>query len=145
MASYTQLYIHLVWATWDRLPLINPDVEPQLYAILAAKSKELGCMPLAIGGVADHIHMLIHFLPTLTIARLVGEMKGASSHAMTHSILHGAFFKWQGSYGGFTVSKRSVPQIRAYILNQKVHHANGSLLVELENCVESDDATTDMP
>jgi putative transposase len=145
MASYTQLYIHLVWATWDRLPLISPDVEPQLYAILAAKCKELGCTPLAIGGIADHVHMLVRFSPTLTIARLAGEIKGASSHAMTQSILHGAFFKWQGAYGAFTISKRSMPQVRGYILNQRVHHAQGTLLAELEHCVEADGATTDMP
>jgi putative transposase len=140
MTSYNQLYLHCVWATWDRLPLITPDVEPQLYAALAAKCKGLGCVPLAIGGVSDHVHLLVHFAPTITISRLIGEMKGSSSHAMTHTIAPGVFFKWQGAYGAFTISKRSVPQVQAYILNQKIHHANQTVLPELERYVDLDDA-----
>jgi REP element-mobilizing transposase RayT len=132
MATYTELYVHCVWSTWDRLPLITPDIEPQLYAALAAKCQELSCAPLAIGGVADHVHMLVRFTPTLMIARLVGELKGSSSHMITHAIRPGMFFKWQGAYGAFTISKRSVAQVQAYILNQKTRHATGSLLAELE-------------
>jgi putative transposase len=132
MTSYNQLYLHCVWATWDRLPLITPDVEPQLYAALAAKCKQLSCESLAIGGISDHIHLLVRFAPTITIARLIGEMKGSSSHIMTHVVAPGTFFKWQGAYGAFTISKRSVPQTRAYILNQKIHHADQTVVPELE-------------
>jgi putative transposase len=142
MASYTQLYLHGVWATWDRLPLIMPEVEPQLYAVLADKCKELGCEPLAIGGINDHVHVLIRFSPTITIARLIGQVKGSSSHAMTHAILPGTFFQWQGAYGAFTISKRSAPQVRAYILNQKTHHANQTLLDELERFTDFDNHAT---
>ena len=140
MASYTQLYLHCVWATWDRMPLITPDVETQLYAVLAGKCRELGCTPLAIGGISDHIHMLVRYLPTITIARLIGQIKGSSSHAMTHAILPGIFFQWQGAYGAFTLSKRSVPQVRAYILNQKIHHAGQTTIMELEQCTAVDDS-----
>jgi REP element-mobilizing transposase RayT len=132
MTSYNQLYLHCVWATWDRLPLITPEIEPQLYAALAAKCTELGCASLAIGGIGDHVHMLVRFASTITVSQLIGEMKGSSSHAMTHAVTPGTFFKWQGSYGAFTISKRSVPQVRAYILNQKIHHADQTILPELE-------------
>jgi putative transposase len=140
MTSYHQLYLHCVWATWDRLPLITSEIEPQLYAALAAKCKELGCEPLAIGGISDHVHMLVRFAPTITISRLMGEIKGSSSHTMTHVVNPGAFFKWQGSYGAFTISKRSIPQVRAYILNQKSHHAEQTILPELEVYLELDGA-----
>ncbi|MCS6940393.1 MAG: IS200/IS605 family transposase [Roseiflexaceae bacterium] len=132
MASYTQLYVHLVWATWDRLPLITPEVELRLYAALAQKCRALGCQPLAIGGIADHIHLLAEFPATITIAKLVGEIKGASAHLMTHEIAPGAFFKWQGAYGAFTVSKRSVADVVAYIRNQKEHHQNATTIDEFE-------------
>ncbi|HWQ13340.1 MAG TPA: IS200/IS605 family transposase [Roseiflexaceae bacterium] len=132
MASYTPLYVHCVWSTWDRLPLIVPTVEPQLYATLAAKCREVGCEPLAIGGVAEHVHVLAQFTPTVTIAQLIGAMKGASSHLVTHSIQPGTFFKWQGSYGAFTIGQRSVVPVRQYILDQKQRHASGRLLAELE-------------
>ena len=140
MTSYNQLYLHCVWATWDRLPLITPEVEPQLYAALAAKCKELGCAFLAIGGICDHVHMLVRFAPTITVAGLIGEMKGSSSHAITHVVRPGTFFKWQGAYGAFTVSKRSVPQVQAYILNQKTHHADQTILPELERYLQLDGA-----
>jgi len=132
MASYTELYVHCVWSTWDRLPLITPDIEPQIYAALAAKCQELTCVPLAIGGIADHVHVLARIAPTLTIARLIGELKGSSSHLTTHALRPGAFFKWQGAYGAFTISKRSVVLVQAYILNQKTRHSTGSLLTDLE-------------
>jgi putative transposase len=91
-------------------------------------------MPLAVGGVADHVHILVRFPPTLTVARLVGEVKGASSHLITHAIHPGSFFKWQGAYGAFTISKRSVSLVSAYILNQKTHHADQTIIAEFEHC-----------
>src|SRR5438046_2567066 len=138
MASYAQLYLHCVWATWDRLPLITPDSEPRLYSAIASKCKELSCSALAIGGVCDHVHVLIRFPTTITIARLIGEIKGASSHVMTHSIAPESFFKWQGSYGVFSLSKRSVPQVRNYILNQKAHHIHHTDIAELEQFIDPD-------
>ncbi len=132
MASLTQLYVHCVWATWDRLPLITPLIEPRLYAALATTCNQLECTPLAIGGVADHVHLLAEFYSTITIAQLVGQMKGSSAHLVTHILEPGSFFKWQGSYGAFTLSKRSLPSVRAYILDQKVRHLNGNLLNEFE-------------
>ena len=98
-APYTQLYLHLVWATWDRLPLITEDMESRLYAAIAAKCRQLKCEPLAINGTEDHIHVLLRLHPTVSVARLVKEVKGASSHLVTHEIKPNEFFKWQGAYG----------------------------------------------
>jgi len=136
MASYRHLYVHCVWGTWDRLPLITPVIAPPLYAGLMAKCRALGCVPMVIGGMPDHVHMLIEFSATITIARLIGEIKGASSHLMTHAIAPSTPFKWQGSYGAFTLSKRSVPQIQRYIENQKHHHADGTTLFDLETMTD---------
>ncbi|HEU5011412.1 MAG TPA: IS200/IS605 family transposase [Roseiflexaceae bacterium] len=132
MSIYTQLYLHCIWATWDRLPLIQPTYEQQLYAVLLNKCTKLGCNALAVGGTTDHIHLLISFTSTITIAKLVGEIKGTSSHAMTHIIAPETFFKWQGGYGALTIGKRSLSQVQAYILNQKQHHANGNTIRSLE-------------
>ena len=121
-APFTQLYLHLVWSTWDRLPLISPSLEARLYAALTAKCKELQCEALAIGGVPDHIHMLVRFAPTILIADLVKGNKGSSSHLVTHQWMAGEFFKWQGAYRAFTVSPGDVERVRQYIHNQKVHH-----------------------
>jgi|YNPNPStandDraft_1061719.scaffolds.fasta_scaffold97829_2 REP element-mobilizing transposase RayT len=130
--NYTQLYVHLVWATWSRLPLISPAIEPHLYRVIEAKCVALGCQPLALGGIADHVHLLVSFTPTLSISRLVGEIKGASSHFITHEIQPGEFFRWQGSYSAFTVSQAALDQVCSYILTQKKHHEYGSMFPEFE-------------
>lgn len=135
-APFTKLYVHLVWATWDRLPLITPVIEPRLYAAIQAKSQELGCQALIIGGVADHVHVLMMLKPTVSISKLVQEIKGATSHLVTHCLTPGEFFKWQGAYAAFSVSKNDIPHLQRYIQNQKNHHSAGNLNMEWE--VESE-------
>src|SRR5215207_4156162 len=138
MTSYTQLYLHCVWATWDRLPLITAEVETPLYTVIAAKCRELGCTPLAIGGINDHIHLLVRLSPKIAVAQLVGQIKGASSHAVTHTIRPDHFFKWQGSYAAFTISQRSIAQVCSYIQHQKKHHAEKTVINALECCTDPD-------
>jgi REP element-mobilizing transposase RayT len=133
-APYTQLYLHCVWATWDRLPLITPAIEARLYPAIVAKSHKLKCETIAIGGIEDHVHLLVRFPTTLTVATLLKEVKGASSHLVTHEITPDEFFKWQGAYGAFTVGKEGVDAATAYILNQKTHHAEEDLTIEWEQC-----------
>lgn len=141
MASYTQLYLHCVWATWDRQPLIVTDIETQLYTVMAATCRGLGCTPLAIGGIDDHIHLLMRLSPKITVAQLVGQIKGASSHAVTHVIRPDHFFKWQRSYGAFTISQRSIDQVCGYIQHQKKHHAEKTVINALEYCADPDDTS----
>jgi len=130
--ALTELYLHCVWATWDRLPLIAPDIEVRLYACIESKCRELGCEVLAIGGIADHVHLLLSFPATLEIAKLVKDVKGASSHLITHELTPGIFFKWQGAYGAFTVSKNAASKVAAYINNQKAHHQANQLREDWE-------------
>jgi len=118
-------------------------VEAELYPLIAAKCRALGCVALAIGGVNDHIHLLVRFDPTLSISKLVGQVKGASAHAINHAVRPGYLFKWQDGYGAFTISKRSVDSVSAYVLNQKARHARGLLLAELERIEEIDPLVND--
>jgi putative transposase len=129
---YTQLYLHCVWVTWDRLPLITPAIEQPLYAEILHKCKELKCEPVTIGGMPDHIHLLVQLHATVTIADLFHDIKGASSHLITQKVMPEAFSKWQGAYGAFTVSKEGVPAVTAYILHQKEHHTQSKLWEDFE-------------
>ena len=138
-APYTELYIHLIWSTWDRLPLLTVDVEGHVQAAIAAKCREFDCEPLAIGGVSDHVHLLVRLNPAVALAKLVQEVKGSSSHLVTHQIHPGEFFKWQGAYRAFTLRKSEVETVRAYILYQKQHHANNQL-----NLIEELDPSDNM-
>jgi REP element-mobilizing transposase RayT len=131
-APFTQLYLHCVWATWDRLPLITPEIEGPIYSAIRAKCHEVKCQEVAIGGMPDHVHLLVRLHTTVAIADLLKEVKGASSHLVTHQVMPGQFFKWQGAYGAFTVSKDNVPTVKAYIERQKEHHAQDDLWVDWE-------------
>src|SRR5690349_16126114 len=108
MASYTQLYVHCVWSTSRRKPLITLAIEAELYPLISAKCRALNCVALAVGGVDDHVHLLVRFDPMLPVSKLIGQIKGSSAHAINHSVRPGYRFEWQDGYGAFTVSKRSI-------------------------------------
>jgi len=131
-APYTQLYRHMTWSTWDRLPLITEAMESRIYAAIAVKCRELDCEPLAIGGIDDHVHVPVRLHPTVAVANLAKEIKGTSSHLVTHEIKPDQFFKWQGGYGAFTIRKAEVSHVKSYIENQKQHHAQSQLQADWE-------------
>ena len=138
-APFTQLFLHCVWATWDRLPILTPQLERPVYTAITVKCQELKCEVMAICGMPDHIHLLVRLHPTIAVADLLKGVKGASSHLVTHKVAVGEFFKWQGSYGAFTIGKGDVSRIKAYIERQKEHHARNNLRQEWE-LVESPDS-----
>ena len=132
--NYVALYTHLVWGTWDRQPLLRGAVEQQVYRAIGAKCADLDATMVALGGVEDHIHLLVLLPATLTVANLVGQVKGVSSHLVNHQGLmpQGDIFKWQGTYGAFSVSQSLVREVANYIRHQREHHASGTLRSEWE-------------
>jgi len=126
-APFTQLYVHLVWSTWDRAPLITPEIQTRLYAAMLDTCKAMKCDPIAIGGIDNHIHLLIRLHPTVAVADLVKNIKGSSSHLVNHEIKPGSDFRWQGAYGAFTIRENEVELVTAYLLNQPAHHAKNHL------------------
>lgn len=135
------VYVHVVWATWDRLPLLAGEFERSVHRAIGAKCEELGAEVIALGGVEDHVHLLVALPATITLADFVGKVKGASSHLATHrAVPDGAFFKWQGAYGAALVSPRELPAVSAYIAGQKEHHANGGLVPDWEHLPASQPA-----
>jgi len=130
----TLLYVHLVWATWERAPLITADIRERVYAVMQHHASQLGAQVIAIGGIEDHVHVLLRFPPTLAISVLVGRMKGASSFLAAQVLGHP--FRWQGAYGAFSLSRADVKRVRAYVLNQEQHHRAGTLSATLERMHE---------
>ncbi len=126
------LFLHLVWATWDRLPMITPDIERRLYRAIEREAIVDRCTVLALNGTADHVHVVLIIPPTATIADLVKNLKGSSSHFVNEVLRPELPFKWQGSYGAFTVSRWDLEQVVGYVKNQKQHHAASTLLQEWE-------------
>jgi REP element-mobilizing transposase RayT len=91
-----RFYGHFVWATWDRMPLLTPEIREQVYAAIQTKCDELRCRVYAVGGTENHIHLVVELAGPVSQAALMQEVKGASSHLVTHSLAPSTFFKMAG-------------------------------------------------
>ena len=126
------LYLHLVWATRDRNPLIMPRYEKAIYQCIVNQVKKQGCDVIAINGVCDHIHLLIKYSSTATIAKIVKQAKGVSSRFINKYLDVDDFFRWQMGYEAFAVSRWDLPIIVNYVRKQKKHHREDKLYCDLE-------------
>lgn len=101
---------------------------------LAGISKNLGCLPLIVGGVEDHVHILASLSRTVTQADWIKELKQASSAWMKSKVPE---FAWQSGYGVFSVGQRQIETVRAYIANQEEHHRKGGFQDEYRALLEA--------
>ncbi|RJP49887.1 MAG: IS200/IS605 family transposase [Anaerolineaceae bacterium] len=130
--SYWRLFYHAVWGTKNRLPLIESVWESDLYGYIWGKATALECIPHAINGMPDHVHVIISIPPKLSVATLIGQLKGASSHHVNENYAD-VSFAWQAEYGVLSFSEKSLPAIVDYVKNQKKHHAKNTFNVAMEN------------
>ena len=128
--TYTQLYVHIVFAVARRETLIADGWMPALYAYLTGICRNRQHFVHAIGGISDHVHLLVGMHPSESIATLVKELKGQSTRWVNGNHMHGEF-SWQAGYGAFTYSRSQLPAIKAYIGNQREHHRHVSFQEEL--------------
>ena len=129
---YSKLYYHFIWATKDRLPLIEPAFEPDLYRAIAAKVQKMDGFLHAVGGTQDHIHLAVSILPKLAPATFIGEVKGNASHFINHIAKPDLAFYWQDEFGVLTFGEKNLPAVVRYIQNQKKHHADGTVIDAME-------------
>ena len=121
--SLWKLYYHIVWATKERLPLILPNQEAELYNYIIGKSDSLNCIVHGIGGMEDHIHVVVSIPPTIAIADFMKKIKGSSSYYLNnHYSLTSNKFYWQEGYGIFSLGSKQLEQAVNYVKNQKIHH-----------------------
>jgi putative transposase len=129
---YWRLFYHVVWGTKNRLDLIDPAWEKDLHGYIWGKATALECVPHAIGGMSDHIHIAISIPPKLAVATLIGKLKGSSSHHINKQYADGSFL-WQAEYGVLSFSEKALASIVDYIHHQKKHHTENALNEGLEN------------
>src|SRR5438093_614410 len=115
---YWQLYYHLVWATFERQPLIDAEREAIVRTTLYSKAKSLRVVLHAVGNVADHIHLVASIPPVLSVATCVRHLKGASSRAVNVRTGTPQVFRWQEGYGALSKGERSLATVVAYVRNQ---------------------------
>lgn len=119
--SFCNLLYHIVFATADREPWFDPDIRPRVHQYLGGTVKRLGGIPLAVGGVADHVHLLCKLRQDAALAAIVRDLK-ANSSTWFHETFRRSAFRWQGGYGAFTVSASQADGVRHYIATQEAHH-----------------------
>lgn len=119
-----ELFVHLVWSTWDREPVLTPEVQEWLWSMLGDEARRSGCAWSVVGGVEDHVHVLCAFPTTLAVATLVQQLKGASAR---FAAARGAGLHWKRGYAAFSVSPGAVGTVEAYVRNQAAHHRLGSV------------------
>lgn len=140
-STYHSLHFHIVFATKNREPFIHADWRPRLHEYLGGTVKGLGGVPEAIGGVEDHVHLLISLKTTAAPAEIVRELKKAASvWAAEH---HCKGFAWQEGYGIFSVSWTHVDVVRNYIANQEEHHRKSGFQDEFKRMLERNGVTYD--
>jgi REP element-mobilizing transposase RayT len=117
--AYSAAYFDCVFSTKDRRDSIPFELLPKLWAYIEGTAKNLGIVPVAVGGTRDHVHLLLRLKPNMTIAEAVQKLKANSSRWLGE---HGLAFEWQKGYAALTVSPSLVGVVRTYVLNQEEHH-----------------------
>ncbi len=128
-----EVYLHLLWTTWDRMALVDSSWENELYALLCSRAQNKKCVPIVCNGMPDHVHLLLALHSTTPICDLLKSLKGTSAELGMDRC---DFFKWRPTYAAFSVSRWDVPMIKNYILNQKFHHLGHTTEDRLEFCDE---------
>lgn len=119
--SLSAVYIHLVFSTKHRHPFLRDEsLRKDLHSFLGGTSKKLDCPPLLVGGVADHVHLLVRFGRSITQAEWVKELKRVSNLWLKEKGGQDNF-EWQGGYADFSVSQSTLEQVKRYIAMQPEH------------------------
>lgn len=134
--SYTRIWIHLVWATKRREPLLQQNIRQKLCAHIRENAKVKNIYIDSINGHIDHLHVLLSLSPEQTIARVAQLIKGESSFWINKNKLMSQPFEWQDNYFAVSVSESGISRIREYIRNQEEHHAKRSFQQEYEAFIE---------
>lgn len=121
--TYSQIYIQAVFAVQERANLIQPEWREELYKYITGIITNKGQKLIAIGGVADHVHILIGIKPDYKISDLIRDIKANSSRFINQKgFLRGKFY-WQEGFGAFSYSRSQLDDVAKYIFNQQKHHA----------------------
>ena len=134
--SLARLHIHLIFSTKNREPLIRDAVRDSLHAYMATVLKNLGCAPVLINSVEDHVHLLFDLSRTVAVSKAVEDVKKSSSQWIKNQTSEMSHFAWQSGYGAFAVSESNVEAVRNYIACQREHHCHKTFQEEYRQFLE---------
>lgn len=122
MSTYTQILYQIVFSTKYREKTLIKENREELYKFIWGLLKNKNCVLYQIGGIEDHIHILTHIHPSVSLSSLVKDIKVASSDYIKKNDLFPHFSSWQNGYGAFTYATRDKAMLVNYIKNQEHHH-----------------------
>ena len=134
--TYTALNYHFVFSTKERAPLITPDYQPRIYAYIGGIIRDVGGKMIAIGGIADHVHILCRLGASVSLSDGLRQIKGSSSKWINDELKPATKFAWQTGYAAFSVSSSKTANVERYIAEQEEHHKTRSFKEELREFLE---------
>ena len=141
--SLVKNYIHIVFSTKHRKPLINEKIEEELHSYLGGICNKLDCQVIIVGGFTDHIHILCMLSKKITLSKLLEELKTHSSKWIKTKGNEFINFYWQNGYGAFSVNPSEVEIVKKYIANQKEHHGKKTFQMEYKAFLDKYEAEYD--
>lgn len=131
-----KVWIHLVWATKSRQPLLEKNIRQVIFQHMLENAKQKNIYVDFINGHIDHVHLLISLNAEQTIAKTVQLIKGESSYWINKNNLCAAKFEWQDDYFAASVNESGVNAVREYIKTQEEHHSNKTFAQEYDEFIE---------
>ena len=139
--AHTSVLVHCIFSTKERRPRLGPHCRERLWAYLGGTARQLGAKTLAVGGIEDHVHVLLSLPAKLPLAVVVQKLKANSSRWLRETFPEQRLFSWQEGYGGFSVGVSQLERTIAYINGQEDHHRKidfsqefAAFLEEARNC-----------
>ena len=120
-STHTSLHCHLIFSTKDRVPYIAKDWRDRLHAYLGGIVKGMKGVPVAIGGIEDHVHLLVGLKSTHRLDYFLRDLKADSSE-WVHKEIGKRNFAWQVGYAALSVSPGDIERVKQYVLRQEEHH-----------------------
>jgi putative transposase len=142
--SYVSSYFHCVFSTKERRPLITPALRERLWPFMGGIARHNKMKAIEVGGVEDHVHILLSLPSSMSISKAVQLIKGGSSKWVHESFPEHRLFAWQEKYGAFSASVSQLDYIIRYIQGQEEHHRKVSFQEEFlallkKHCIEFDE------
>lgn len=128
--TYCQLYVHVIFAVKNRGCFLADTWRDELYRYMTGTAEAHSHRVYAIGGMRDHVHILVSMSPTQSVSDMVRDLKRASAIWIKERHLVDGNFAWQEGYGAFTYGKSQISDVIGYIRNQKQHHIGKTMQEE---------------
>ena len=136
MHSFVSCLMHIVFSTKERRPVITEPLAKRLWPYIGGIALNKKMRALKVGGVADHVHILLSLPSTIDIAKAVQLIKGNSSKWIHDELPECRDFEWQEGYGAFSIGVSGIDDTIAYIENQAEHHRKKSFKDELKQILK---------